>query len=108
MIIQSPDVLKTIDDYDIVFENGMMMPLSLDKGLGDTINFGAEVINVNLVVKPSQNDPTKLLPAEDTTIYLKHVVSIQHRTRKVAELTPEEKHAWHKTWQELTTHPTLQ
>ncbi len=102
MIIDVPIIKRVLDDYDLVYANGMVLPLTIDLLGGDTIEIGEKTIQVNLVAKPSQNDPTKTLPAEDITIFTDKVASIQHRSREVVEQTLEEKTAWHRTFQELS------
>lgn len=108
MIINVPEVKRTIDDFEFVFETGMMLPFSLDLALGDTIEITETQALIDLVARPSKADPTKFIPAEDTTIFLNHVVSIQHRKREVVELTPEQKHGLAQTWLDLAAHPTVQ
>lgn len=100
MLVSTPEAYKTLDDYDFLTDTGMMMPVTLDRASGDTIAFGNEII-IRLVSKPSMNDPSKLLPAEDITIYRDHIVSFQHRERRVAELTPDQQFEWMKTLQEM-------
>ena len=101
MIIETPPKTKLIDDYDIVFSSGMMIPISVDLAAGDTIDFNNLTIKVHLTSKPSLNDPMKSLLAEDMTFFMAHVVSIQHRVREVIELTPEQQFEWTKVVQEL-------
>ena len=98
MILSTPDVKRTLHDYDIVFVSGMMLPITLDLNAGDTVDFSAEAIVFFLSPKPSLNSPDTLLPAEDITVLKAHVVSIQHRVREVMELTPDQKFEWGKTF----------
>jgi hypothetical protein len=91
MLVTTPEVKRTLHDYDIIFESGMMIPATIDHGRGDNIEFSDRHIKIHLAPKPSLNNPDHTLPAEDTTIFLNHVVSIQHRVREVTELSPEEK-----------------
>lgn len=108
MLIQTPEVKKILDDYDILFQSGFMMPLTIDLEKGDTISFDDKAILVHLAAKPSKSDPNKLLPAEDITVFTPHIISIQHRTRELVEPSPEEKLKWAKTWADLITSPTIQ
>ena len=89
-----------LHDYDIVFSNGMMMPITVNLDLGDTIEIGDTRLIAHLTAKPSLSDIKKNLPAEDITIFLSQVVSIQHRERSVLELTPNEKVEWAKLFEE--------
>jgi hypothetical protein len=102
MLIETPIVLKTLHDYDILFDSGMMIPITVDLASGDTISFNDLTITVQLTAKPSLNDPAKVLPAEDITIFNSHIVSIQHRQREIQELSPEEKYTWQETFKELS------
>lgn len=102
MIVNSPLATKFVHDYDVLFTSGMVLPASLDLEAGDTIDFNLDTILIHLAPKPSQNNPDVTLPAEDITIFVKHVLSIQHRTREVLGLTPEQNHEWRKTLSELT------
>lgn len=98
MQIDTPEEFSIINDYDFVFETGMMISFSLYLDLGDTIDFQDHAVQVRLVPKPSPSDPDKLMPGEDTTIFLRSVAQIQHRVRQVKVLTPEQKAGW-KVWQ---------
>lgn len=107
MIVQVPEVKKILNDYDICFQTGMMMQITIDLDLGDTIEFNDRVILIHRSAKPSQNDPKILLPAETMTLFMPHVISIQHRFREVVERTPEQKFEWERIWQDLTSTDTL-
>lgn len=108
MVLSTPQTIKVVSDYDIIFDTGMMLPLTVDFSAGDTIVFGDRTIEINIVAKPSEVNPKETIPAVATTIFLGHVASIQKRTREIAELTPEAKHELQQTWQELYLHPTIQ
>jgi hypothetical protein len=101
MRVEAPEVKKIVDDYDLVFSSGMMLPVTLDKSAGDTIEFDKDVITFRLTAKPSINDPDITLPAEDITVFTKHLVTVQHRTREVRELTPEQQFEWKKHLKEV-------
>lgn len=95
--IYSPQTNKLVEDYDFTMTSGLMLPVTLDLNAGDTIDFGLDVILVYIASKPSITDPDKMLPAENMTIFVKHLVSVQHRTREVPDLTPEQAFEWKKT-----------
>lgn len=101
MYITTPEVKKLVDDYDLIFSSGMMLPVTLDREAGDTVEFEKESITFRLTSKPSLNDPDINMPAEDITIFTKHLVSVQHRVREVRELTPEQQFEWKRTLQEI-------
>ena len=102
MRVEHPEVKHTLDEYEIVFESGMVVPVTVNLDLGDTYEEGPDVILVSLVAKPSLTDPTKTLPAEDIRIFKSKVASINHRTREVVEATPEVKEDFRKLIVELT------
>lgn len=102
MLINTPLAKKTVDDYDVLFESGMVMPLTVDLDAGDEIHFNDAIIKVHLASKASKNSPDKTLPAEDITIFVKHILSIQHRSREVEEQSPEERAQWFKDFDSLT------
>lgn len=102
MIVTSPESKKVVKDMDIVFESGMMMPLTIDASVGDTYTLTEKFLFVNLTEKPSRNDPSKSLPAEKITIFLDHVLSIQERDREVVELTPDQAEAWKEDFKKMT------
>lgn len=104
MIISSPEVKRTIDDYDILFDSGFVMPISIDRASGDTISFDDKAVLIYLAPKPSSTNPDKFLPSEDITIFPSHIISIAHRTKEVTELSPNEKEGWRR----LLAHPTIQ
>lgn len=106
MILTSPDTKRTVQDYDFTFIGGVVMPLTVDDSLGDTLTTQGDKIFISLTPKRSMNDPEKFLPAEEITIFVPQLLAIQQRARVVEDLTPEQKDAWQKTLQELSS--TLQ
>lgn len=108
MIIETPEVKRFLDDYDILFSSGLMMPVTVDLSKGDSISFDDKAILVHLSSKPSQLNPDKTLPAEDITIFTPHILSIQHRVREVVDLSPNEQASYQKTLEDFVTHPTIQ
>lgn len=106
MIIEQPEVKHILDDYDILFASGYLMPITIDLAHGDTISLDDKAILVHLSAKPSQSNPARQLPAEDITVFTPHIISIQHRSREVVEPSLEQKAELAKTWQELVGVPT--
>jgi len=102
MIVNTPEVKRLVDDYDFTFLNGMLLPVIVDTEAGDTINFFSATIQIHLAAKPSMNDPSLTLPAEDITIYTQHLATKQHRVREVIALDPEQQHEWAKTLKDVT------
>ena len=102
MEIKEPEIKKTLVELDFVFSSGHIMPITLDASKGDTYDESDEVITIDLTSKPSANDPSMTLPAEQVTIYKKHLISIQKRKKEVLELTAKQKFEWSKTFKEMT------
>lgn len=90
MIVNTVSDPRKVDDYDITFENGLTMPITIDKENGDTIEFDDGVVRFYLAEKTTIGSDDKL-PAEDITLFIKHIVSISHRTRTVVPVTPEQR-----------------
>lgn len=102
MRLETPPIVKVVHDYDITFDSGQFLPITVDTEAGDTIDFGDHAVIIKLVQKPSLNDPDKLLPAEEITIFSKHITVVQHRTRKLTQLNPSQQAEWRKAFQEMT------
>lgn len=105
-ITESDPKVKLVDDLDFTFSNGLVMPVTIDKSAGDTVEWDthADAIVIHLSAKPAQ-DGESSLPAEDITIFKKNILLIQHRVREVTELTSAQKRQlaeqWNKTLQEM-------
>lgn len=97
MIVNAPEVKRLVDEYDFMFVSGMMMPVTVDVEAGDRAVFSDDRILIRLTAKPSLNDPEKKFPAENITIFTKHLLSLQHREREIVDLTPEQKFEWKDT-----------
>ena len=95
----------TVDDYDITFANGLCMTITIDRAAGDTVDFTSNPLATifHLAEKPSPNNAKLLLRAEESTIFMSHVLAIQHRTRVVTPITPEMKDELQKTILSKTT-----
>ena len=94
MEILVPELKKIVDDYDILLAGGVMIPVTIDKDAGDTIKIDGEGLFISLSPKPNRNNPEEFLPAEDITIFSRHILSIQHRQRALRVLTTEERNEW--------------
>ena len=89
MLLTTPDPpIKVIDDYEFTFMGGVGLPISVDKAAGDTIEFeGTLAVKIHLVPKPSLSDPKVFTPGADMTIFVQHILTIEHRYREVKALT---------------------
>jgi hypothetical protein len=101
MLVITPEVKRTVHDYDFVLRSNMVLPVTINPDAGDTIVFSDKVVLISLVSKPSTTDPDSVVPAEDITIFIDSLASVQHRIREITELTPEQRFAWNKTLQEI-------
>lgn len=101
MLVETPQDFKTIDEYDVTTASGLAMPITIDSKAGDYFDEGVDRIKVYLAPRSSIYDSEKKLPAETITIFKAHVISINHRTREVPQLTPEQQYQWSKVAQEL-------
>jgi hypothetical protein len=101
MLVETPQEMKVVEEYDIATAGGLIMPVTIDPKEGDSFEELGDRFIIRLVPKSSIYDSEKKHPAEDITIYKQHVISVNHRTREVPPLTPEQQFQWQKTSQEL-------
>lgn len=107
MEINTPEVKKKVIEYDFLLSSGIMLPITIDPEAGDTVSFTDGGVVVHLEPKPSQNDPDVLIPGEDITVFARHLIAVTKREREVTQLTPDQKHQWRKTVQELNKGKTI-
>lgn len=102
MLIREPDPkVKIVRDLDFTFINGVVMSYTIDEEAGDSMEYPTpETIVIHLAARTSV-DELSFTPAEDITIYVKNLCSIEHRKRQVTERTLAEKIEWQKTFQEM-------
>lgn len=91
MEIRDHKLEKLVDEYDFFFIGGLVIPATIDAVAGDKIVFTPDYITIHLSEKPSMAEGGDKLPAETTVIERKQLMMHQHRTRKVKELTSEER-----------------
>lgn len=103
MQIVVPEVKTKLEEYDFQTDHGLILPITLDLLRGDHITFDEAhgKVLIHLASKKNQLSPDKLTSEEDITIYLRHIVSLQHRVREVVELTPEQEFEWQKTLKDI-------
>lgn len=85
---------KFIEQYDITLNSGLVIPLTIDAAVGDTIEFTPEKILVKLAAKPSLIDPSISLPAEDVEVARTQVAALLHRTVEVSGIVPKMSKEW--------------
>lgn len=89
--ISSVKVDKVVSDLEITFVGGLVMTLTVDESLGDSVSSGGSTLVVFNAERDSLIDPSGKTPAEKTTINMNNVLAIQERHRILNEATPEQK-----------------
>lgn len=105
MIIQSQEPDKRIvENYDFWFQNGQVMTMQVDELAGDTIDFVTHptAVRIHLAPKPHRTNPEKVIPEEDITIFVSHIMTVIKKIETVQPLTSEQQVAWQKTVQEIS------
>jgi hypothetical protein len=107
MLINTTPPPYEVDEYTIEFLNGDVKTVTVDKDLGDTVDFdhGHYGIQFKLVERISPQNPDFTVPAEELTIFTKHITAITHRKRLVSLPSPEQQEKF-KTLHKLS--PTVQ
>jgi hypothetical protein len=91
MIIQPHLTPKKIDQFDIVFSNGILMPITIDKESGDTVDMSNPLIAIfSFPAKPSAINPDTSIPAEEISIFMAHVFSVTHRIVEIMPPNPDQ------------------
>lgn len=80
-----------VDDYEIIFSNGVACAFTIDINAGDAIDLDTfnDRIIVSLIGRPSTSDPSVLMPAETQTLYKNNIIIINHRKRILTPTAPE-------------------
>ncbi len=98
---------KLVDDYDFVFLSGMPLPITIDKSIGDSIDFEPDKVIVHIAERVNPTDSTARLPKETLTIYLKNVALVQHRERSVYPQSPEQREEYKELLRKVNTPKTV-
>lgn len=107
MQIEHPLITNKITYYDVTFVSGLGMPLTIDSTAGDTIDLDDQKIKVYLAPRPRLEDPEDLTPAQHIILYMTHIAGIQHYTKEVPQLTPDQQADYAQTIKDLTTGSTI-
>ena len=99
LVVNAPGNKRVVTDYDFICLSGLVLPVSVEPALGDTIEFSPDEITIYLAPRPNSDGKT-LTPAENLILYKRNIISYQFRTKEVEALTPEQKAEWNKTIQE--------
>lgn len=105
MQVSTPEVKKTVTDYNFVFSSGIGVSYTIDPTVGDSIVWDDSHVLIHLGAK---NDPANTRPAEDTTIYIAHLASFHRMVREELVLTPEQRFEWQKQWNAMTVEAPVQ
>lgn len=105
MIINSGNLdPRTVDIYDFTFQSGLFTTVTVDREAGDIIDYTHMPLATifRLSEKPSTMDSKALMPAEEITIYMNHVVIVQHHESTRQPVSPEQKDYFRDTIHQLS------
>ena len=88
-----------VDDFNFMFANGVTVPLTVAKDLGDTIDWDTNpsAVRFSIAAKPSFLDADVKMSPGEVTIMMQHVIMIEHRTRTVQPPSKEETDLFKRT-----------
>lgn len=88
-----------VEDLNFTFANGVIVPITIAKDLGDSIDWDTNPMAVRFFIapKPSILNPELELPPGELTIMLKHVIMIEKRKRLVQPPSKEETDLFQRT-----------
>lgn len=96
--------MRHLEVYDFWFENGMVFTISVDKEGGDSIDWATNpsVVMIHLSAHPHNTNPEIMIPAEDHTIFVKHILRLVKHEEDAMPLTTEQRLALSATVQEIS------
>lgn len=104
MIINPTIEPHLVDDYEICFTAGFVVPITIDRQAGDSVDFNSDPLAIKVYKAPKATiDSDFKTPAESTTYFYQHIASITHRQREVTPATPEQRDAFRNTLHKLST-----
>lgn len=80
-----------VDDYDFCFQGGHIIQVTVDKEAGDTFEVTESVIFIDIIEKPSPQNPNLKIFAEDWKLYKNQLLAVKHTKREVQKATDEQK-----------------
>lgn len=80
-----------VDDYDFCFQGGHIIQVTVDLEGGDTFEATDSVIFVNIIEKPSPQNPNLKVYPEDWKLYKHQLLAVKHTQREVLKATDEQK-----------------
>lgn len=91
MIIESPLVTRTIEHLTFRFASGLALDVDLDYEGGDTIDWGEESGQIDVVILPKKGlDGETKLAGRTFIIKPEQLAYVERSTRVVVDLTPEQ------------------
>ncbi len=90
-----------VDDYSITSDTGLVIPVTIDTSLGDSITDNGTYLDIRIAPKPDPFDPTRMTPEEEMKVNNSHVLSVSRFKREIKAPTKVEQEEWQKTLQEL-------
>lgn len=93
---------RFVDEYDFVFQGGMVKQISVDSSIGDTIEFVNGGVKIFLAARQAIGNPDEIIQSQDITIFSQHLFSIDHQKRLVQEQSPDQRYEWFQTIKEAT------
>lgn len=105
MIIQSNPDERVLDEYDFIFINGNVLPITLDMNGGDSIVFSPTEVLITIKAKPSPTDPKGEIGDNTITICRQHLMFWEYRQRKQMSITPEQRIELQNTIKRLASDP---
>ena len=96
MIIKPSLEPRKLIDYDLMLDNGLSFPITIDASAGDTVDWDTSpsIVTFKQSARPHPTDPDASSPAEEITFFISHIISVTKRTRLVMPATPDQKEEW--------------
>ncbi len=104
MIINSDPAPRLINDYEFQFVNGLSTTIPISRDEGDIVDFETSPLTAifHISAKHSTTNPDVVLPPEDITIFMGHVLMVSHHIRLVVPPTSSQKDEWKKSLHLMT------
>lgn len=88
-----------VTDWELLLISRDSTIVTVDAEAGDTVQRTTESIIFRLVEKPSPLDPEVKLAATEVEFIKANILCIQRKSRRIQELTPEQKMEWRQQLQ---------
>ena len=94
---------KFVDEYDFCFQGGNIIQVTVDPEGGDTMEVTDTVIFIDIIDKPSPQNPKLRVMPEDWKLYKHQLVAVKHAKREIMRLTDEQKAEMDKLYPKPTS-----